>query len=81
MKIYFLILSLLLSMGASAAESPSQPAAKKEDKALEKTPKSLFLVKRAKLKADVAGPQFDAPDAQLRTVINDANMHNFKKFE
>jgi hypothetical protein len=53
--------------------------AKKTD--LEKTPKSLFLIKKIKISPDVGEPQFDPAEAQLRTVINDAALQNTKKFE
>ena len=39
---------------------------------LEKTPKSLFLIKKIQISSDVGEPQFNPQQAQLRTVINDS---------
>jgi hypothetical protein len=54
---------------------------KKEKAKLEKIPKSMFLIKRTKINADVGEPQFYPADAQLRTVINDPTLHDTKNFE
>jgi len=72
---YILVLSLLITLPVSGAEKA------KRKLILEKTPKSLFLIKKAKINADVAEPQFYPMEAQLRTVINDPLLHNAKKFE
>ena len=80
MKFLILILlsSLFLSQSYASAVGPTSPNKKKE---LEKTPKSLFLIKKIKISPDVGEPQFDPAEAQLRTVINDTALQNIKKFE
>jgi hypothetical protein len=54
---------------------------KKQKEALEKSPRSIFLVKSAKIDSDIGGPQFSPAEAQLRTVIDDPALHNFKKYQ
>jgi len=79
---HFLLFSFFLlatSVFGDAAPSKTTEAVKKKD--LEKTPKSLFLIKKIKVSPDVGEPQFDPAEAQLRTVINDAALQNTKKFE
>jgi hypothetical protein len=70
-----LIFCLLISIQAQAVE------VKKQKLKLEKTPKSLFLIKKTKINSDVGEPQFYPMEAQLRTIINDPLLHNTKKFE
>ena len=71
----FILLSFLFcSYGAAAAVEPKKQL-------LEKTPKSLFLIKKTRISSQVGEPQFYPGDAQLRTVINDSLLHNTKKFE
>lgn len=77
MKVLIGIL-LLTSIASSAATVALVDNKKKE---LEKTPKSLFLIKKIKISPEVGEPQFDPAEAQLRTVINDTALHNVKKFE
>ena len=77
MKILFGIF-LLTSFTCTAATVVLVDNKKKE---LEKTPKSLFLIKKIKISPEVGEPQFDPAEAQLRTVINDTALHNTKKFE
>ena len=63
---------------------PSTTPSLSVDKAraiLDKQPKSLFLIKKAKINSEVGGPLFYPVEAQLRTIINDSTLHNFKKFE
>ncbi|MBK9294558.1 MAG: hypothetical protein IPM57_08955 [Oligoflexia bacterium] len=48
---------------------------------IEKVPKSVFLVKKAKITSDVGEPQFYPAEAQLRTITHDKILHNTKKFE
>lgn len=48
---------------------------------LQKTAKSLFLVKKAKIDASIGEPQFYPIDAQLRMISNDATLHNLGKFK
>jgi hypothetical protein len=63
----------------SMAKPTTKPVAKIVE--LQKTPKSLFLIKKIKISPDVGEPQFSPEQAQLRTVINDPVLHNYKKFE
>lgn len=87
----FLIGLLMIGIsvqGASKKELPKKEPSKsavsivnKRQKVLEKIPKSLFLIKKAKINADVGEPQFYPAEAQLRTIINDPLIHDFKKFE
>jgi hypothetical protein len=53
----------------------------KENAALEKTPRSMFLVKKAKISSEISGPTINTGEAQLRTIIDDTALHNIKKFE
>jgi hypothetical protein len=73
MKIICLVAAVLLTNEvAFAAKTNAIP---------EKTPKSLFLIKKTKIGASVGEPQFYPAEAQLRTIINDQALHNIKKYE
>jgi hypothetical protein len=48
---------------------------------LEKVPKSIFLIKKAKINAEVGEPQFYPAEAQLRTIIYDTALQSTKKYE
>lgn len=74
-----IILCLLLSLPAWAAKKPVKKAMKSS--AIEKVPKSLFLIKKAKINAAVGEPQFYPAEAQLRTISHDQLLHNTKKYE
>lgn len=76
-----IIMILLVVQFAGAAEKTIEISAPKRKKELEKTPKSLFLVKKTKISSEVGEPQFNPGEAQLRTVINDTTFYNFKNFE
>ncbi len=75
------ILTLFLSAGVIAGPVNENVAPTKNKADLEKTPKSLFLIKKIKISPAVGEPQFDPAEAQLRTTINDAALQNTKKFE
>jgi len=77
----FAVIVFLISVSTAAPAAPpasgfgvKAPGGKKLR--LQKTAKSLFLIKKAKVDANVGEPQFYPIDAQLRTVINDPVLHN-----
>ena len=72
---------LILTIGSASSAQTTSALPEREKKALEKLPKSLFLIKRARLKADVSGPQAYPAEENLRTIINDSTLHSYKKFE
>jgi hypothetical protein len=55
------------------------PGGKKME--LQKVPKSLFLVEKAKLDVNVGEPQFYPIESQLRTVTNEPILHNLDKLK
>ncbi|MCC6278090.1 MAG: hypothetical protein IT289_09265 [Oligoflexia bacterium] len=84
MKLFIVI--MLTAFAGNAAtkvpvENPRTAIGEKPKTKLEKTPKSLFLIKKAKINAEVGEPQFYPAEAQLRTVIYDHQLQNTKKFE
>ncbi len=73
MKTLWLVVSLLML--------PAILFAGRKPSSLVKTPKSLFLIKKAKITSDVGEPLFYPAETQLRTITNDPLLHNTKKFE
>ena len=57
----------------------STKVAKKQS--IEKVPRAIFLIKKAKINAGVGEPQYYPAELQLRTVTHDQLLHDFKKFE
>ena len=85
MRQIVLILSIVLLTTMSFAAPTSTglgvkvPGGKKME--LQKVPKSLFLVKKAKLDVNVGEPQFYPIESQLRTVTNEPILHNLDKLK
>lgn len=79
--IFFLAIFVAFPALGASGKGPVEFVEKKTKGKLEKIPKSMFLIKRTKINADVGEPQFYPVDAQLRTVINDPAFHDTKKFE
>lgn len=69
MKTLFILVTLLSSLAFA------------NDKKMDKVPKSVFLIKKAKITSEVGEPQYYPAEAQLRTISHDKVMHNTKKFE
>ncbi len=83
MRFYYFLMAFLFAAAALGAEPKARELSFNEapKKQLEKTPKALFLIKRAKIGSDVGEPQFYPGEAQLRTVINDPALQSTKNFQ
>lgn len=75
------VLVLLMSSFAFGAKKVRQMSFEDEPKKeLEKVPKALFLIKKAKIGSDVGEPQFYPGEAQLRTVLDDPALQTTKNY-
>lgn len=80
----FMVQLVIFYVGSALCAAPrviDSAMQRRQNEALEKTPRSIFLLKRAKLNSEAGGPRFSPSEAQLRMIINDSSLRNIKKFE
>lgn len=80
LSIRFLLLFTVLVWGFEVGAAKKSKPAPKPKLDLEKTPKALFLIKRAKISSEVGEPQFYPGQNQLRTIINEKKFRDLKAF-
>lgn len=78
---YIIIILLIMSFQNVQGSMKKTEKRKPASTQIEKVPKSLFLIKKAKINSAVGEPQFYPSEAQLRTVIYDQSLYNIKKYE